>query len=107
MVEARFHCHLLLRGTMADSRPVTYGEFPELFSGFPPEHPVNLDDRRTITRLMMAADPEVTRVLLTDDRRKRWEAPMRREEEESRALLARLRESNLTDPGIPEPEDEE
>ena len=32
---------------MDDTRPLTYGDFPELFEGLPRDEPIDLDDDRT------------------------------------------------------------
>ncbi len=40
---------------MQDVRPMRYGDFPQLFEGFPPDEEVDLYDTRTILRLMALA----------------------------------------------------
>lgn len=41
---------------MQDGRPMRYGDFPQLFEGFPPDEEVDLYDTRTILRLMAFAE---------------------------------------------------
>ena len=43
---------------MADATPPRYGDFPTLFSGFPPDQPVDLDDIRTAIAVIARADRE-------------------------------------------------
>jgi hypothetical protein len=48
---------------MADATPPRYGDFPTLFSGFPPDQPVDLDDLRTRIAMIAKADGETRRRL--------------------------------------------
>ncbi len=91
---------------MPTDRPVTYGEFPHLFEGFPPDAPVDLDDRWTLGQLRTFGDRAVVRALMTEERTEMMDAPIRAREEDSRRLLKRLREVGLADPdmGTPDPE---
>lgn len=43
---------------MTDPAPPRYGDFPTLFSGFPPDQPVDLDDIRSVVAMIAGADPE-------------------------------------------------
>ena len=41
---------------MADTTQPRYGDFPSVFSGFPPDQPVDLDDIRTVVAVIARAD---------------------------------------------------
>lgn len=43
---------------MTDPTTPRYGDFPALFSGFPPDQPVDLDDTMTAVAMIARADPE-------------------------------------------------
>ena len=86
---------------MDDARPLTYGEFPELFEGFPPDEPVDLDDRRTHSALFMRGDWEAMRRLYPPE----WyEARRKRKaEEESVRLADVVRGPRRSQPDMAEP----
>ena len=72
-----------------DRRPITYGEFPKLFRGFPLDEPVDLDSAQTMLALVSRADDAVKDRLLDRERLRAYlESFMAREE--SWALLGRI-----------------
>ena len=76
---------------MGDAGAITYGEFPKLFKGFPPDQSVDLADNETMLALIRGADGEVKDRLLDRERLDAYrESFMAREE--SWALLRRVEE---------------
>ncbi len=74
---------------MDEPKPVTYGEFPELFAGFPADEPVDLDDDRTHSAIVFRADKEAWRRLYPPE----WyevHRPRKKSEEESMHLAERI-----------------
>ena len=75
---------------MDGPRPVTYGEFPELFEDHPPDEPVDLDDFWVHFRLMTYADREAYRVLYPPEWHAAREAEQAGRREASWELVRRL-----------------
>lgn len=85
---------------MADPTRPRYGDFPALFSGFPPDQPVDLDDIRTVVAVIARAD-RATRLRLYPPEWHEASRP-RQAEAEAGELADRLLGSKPPHPDIPD-----
>lgn len=85
---------------MNGPRPATYGEFPSLFEGFPPDEPVDVSDPRTQWTIFARAD-RVARELLIPRDSPRYDPEEARRE--SWRLVQRLGRGDAGPTGGPRP----
>ena len=86
---------------MADAPRPRYGEFPSLFSGFPPEQPVDLDDIRAVVAMIARADRVTLRRLYPPE----WHEAHRPRQAEAEAveLADQMLGPTPSHPDIPDP----